>query len=138
MNHRQSTTTPPPVTSFSLTATSSLPPKRRKIKYTKVYGYIIDPIVINKLASEKGTAIEGQFGRTFSMYRDKLCDFCGIDYEDILSVRNPEQNMPPVYCIPVATNLSKQSRIPNQHIINKAKDFLEVSAEPKWYYVVKD
>ncbi len=119
-------------------ALSTARPKRRKVKYARVYGYALDPVVINKQALENGTAIKGQFSRTFAIYRDNLCNHCGIEYDDILSVRNPEQNMPPLYCVLAATNLSKRSRIPNQHVIDKAKEFLEVTEEPKWYYIVRD
>ena len=131
-----------PIPLSSITAASKAPstahPKRRKVKYARVYGYALDPIVINKRAFENGTAIEGQFGRTFAIYRDNFCNHCGIEYDDILSVRNPEQNMPPLYCIPAATNLSKRSRIPNQHVIDKVKEFLKVTEESKWYYIVRD
>ena len=112
--------------------------KHRKIKYAKVYGYLLDPAVINRQAVQNGTAIEGQFGRTFAIYRDKLCNHCGIKYDDILSVRNPEQYRAPIYCVPVATNLSQRSRVPNQYILEKAREFLKVTEEPKWYYIVRD
>jgi hypothetical protein len=48
-----------------------------------------------------------------------------------------EPDMPPVYCVVAATNLSKRSKIPRTDIIEKAKEFLGTTEELKWYYVVK-
>jgi len=45
--------------------------------------------------------------------------------------------MAPVYCIVAATNLSKRSKIPRTDIIEKAKEFLVTTEEPKWYYIVR-
>ena len=58
---------------------------------------------------------------------------------DIITIRNPEvePDMPPVYCVVAATNLSKRSKIPRTDIIEKAKEFLGTTEEPKWYYAVK-
>ena len=114
------------------------PPKRRKVKYAKAYGYLLDPVVINKQAIEDGTAIEGQFGQTFATYANRLAEHCGIKYNDIINIRNPKPHMPPVYCVVAATNLSEQSKIPRMDIINKAKEFLGTAEEPKWYFIVKD
>ena len=127
-----------PTPSLSPTETSIAPGKRRRARYAKAYGYLLDPAAINKQAIENGTAANDQFSRTFAAYRNKLCNHCGIKYEDIVSVRHPQPHMPPIYCIAAATNLSKHSREPDQFIIAKAKEFLKVTEEPKWYYIVRD
>ena len=113
------------------------PPKRRKVKYAKAYGYLLDPEVVYNQAIEDGTVIEGQYGGTFTAYLNRLARHCGIKYSDIITIRNTEPHMPPVYCVVAATNLSKRSKIPNMDIINKAKEFLGTASEPKWYYVVR-
>ena len=117
--------------------TSTPPTKHRKIKYAKALGYIIDPGVVVEEARRNGTAIPNQFGQTFAAYRNRLAKHCGIKYDDMITVRNPNPDFPPVICVVVATNLSKCSRVPRSDIIEKAKEFLGVEDEPKWYYIVR-
>jgi len=126
------------------TTPSTLPPRapttslnRRKIKYAKAFGYLLNPYTVYEAAMKDGTAIEGQPGRTFAMYRNRLAMHCGIQYDDLITVRDPDPDMPPIYCIVAATNLSKRSEIPRMDIIEKAKEFLETREEPKWYYIVR-
>lgn len=133
----------PPATSTPLPTTTSPPttpttrPKRRKVKYAKAFGYLLDPDVVYRQAIADGTVIEGQFGRTFATYRNRLARHCGIKYDDIINIRNPKPHMPPVYCVVAATNLSERSKIPRMDIIEKAKDFLGTEEEPKWYRIVR-
>ena len=132
------------MSSASPPTTSTSPPKRRKVKYAKAFGYLLDPIVIYNKAVEDGTVIEGQGtfrdqSRTALVtYQIRIARHCGIEYNDIITIRNPEPDMGPVYCVVAATNLSKRSRIPRMDIIEKAKEFLGTTEEPKWYYVVKE
>jgi hypothetical protein len=112
--------------------TSTSPPKRRKVTYAKAFGYLLDPFVIHRQAIEGGTAIEGDFGPTFARYRSCLARHCGIKYNDIITVRNPEPHMPPIWCLVAATNLSRRSKIPHMDIIEKAKD-MGTTEEPKWH-----
>lgn len=113
---------------------STFPPKVR-VKYAKAYGYLLDPNIIYRQAIEDGTVIEGQFDRTFATYRNRLARHCGIEYDDIINIRSPDPDMPPVYCIVAATSLSERSKIPRVDIIEKAKDFLGTTEEPKWYHI---
>jgi hypothetical protein len=84
------------MSSTSPTTTSTSPPKRRKVTYAKAFGYLLDPFVIHQQAIEDGTAIgEGDFGPTFARYRNRLARHCGIKYNDIITIRNPEPYMPP-------------------------------------------
>ncbi|KAF8957332.1 hypothetical protein BDZ97DRAFT_1846950 [Flammula alnicola] len=136
--------TPAPISSTSTTipstsppTTSSSPPKRRKVKYAKAFGYLLDPNLVYQQAIKDGTAIEDQFGRTFATYRNRLARHCGIKYDDMITIRNPNPDMPPIYCVVAATNLSKRSRIPREDIIEKAKEFLGTTEEPKWYYMIR-
>jgi hypothetical protein len=126
------------VSSTSPPTTSTSPPKRRKVTYAKAFGYLLNPCVIYRQAIEDGTVIEGQLGHTFATYRNRLARHCGIKYDDIITIRSPEPYMPPVYyCVVAATNMSKRSRIPRVDIIEKAKEFLGTTEEPKWYYIVR-
>ena len=127
----------PPAASTSPPTTSTSPPKRRKVTYAKAFGYLLDPNVVYRQAIEDGTVIEGQFGRTFATYRNRLARHCGIKYDDIITIRSPKPNMPPVYCVVAATNLSRRSKIPRMDIIEKAKEFLGTTEEPKWYRIVR-
>ena len=131
-------TPPPPYTpgTYYITPSTSSP-KRRKRKYAKAYGYLLDPAVIYKQAIEDGTVIKGQYGGTFAAYLDRLARHCGIKDSNIITIRNPEPHMPPVYCIVAATNLSERSKIPRVDIISKAKEFLGTKEDPKWYYIVR-
>jgi hypothetical protein len=121
------------------TASTSPPKRRRKVTYAKAYGYLFDPTVIYEQAIEDGTAIKGQFFNFVRAYRARIARHCGIKYNDIITIRNPEvePDMPPVYCVVAATNLSKRLKIPRTDIIEKAKEFLGTTEERKWYYVVK-
>jgi hypothetical protein len=134
-----SSTSPPTASTSPSTASTSPPKRHRKVTYAKAYGYLLGPTVIYKQAIEDGTAIKGQFCNTVRAYRARITKHCGIKYNDIITIRNPEvePDMPPVYCVVAATNLSKQSKIPRTDIIEKAKEFLGTTEEPKWYYVVK-
>ncbi|KAF8957334.1 hypothetical protein BDZ97DRAFT_112087 [Flammula alnicola] len=129
--------TSPPTTSTSPPTTSTSPPKRRKVKYAKAFGYLLDPYLVYQQAIKDGTAIEGQYGQTFATYRNRLARHCGIKYDDMVTIRNPRPKMPPIYCVVAATNLSKRSRIPREDIIEKAKEFLGTTEEPKWYYIIR-
>jgi hypothetical protein len=111
--------------------TSTPPAKHRKIKYAKALGYIIDPCVVVEEAVKNGTAIQDQFGRTFATYRNRLAKHCGIKYDDMITVRNPNPDFSPVICVAVATNLSKRSKVPRADILEKAKEFLGTEDEPK-------
>ncbi|KAF8802669.1 hypothetical protein BYT27DRAFT_7196377 [Phlegmacium glaucopus] len=98
------TSTPPPLsstsapTSSSPPATSTTSPKRRKVKYAKAYGYLLDPSLIYQQAIKDGTAIEGQLGCTFAQYKIRLAKHCGIKYDNIISMRNPGRDKPSMYC----------------------------------------
>jgi hypothetical protein len=72
-----------------------------------------------------------------SRHRNRLARHCGIKYDDIITIRSPEPYMPPVYCVVAVTNLSRRSKIPRMDIIEKAKEFLGTTEEPKWYYIVR-
>jgi hypothetical protein len=108
-----------------------------------VFGYLLDPIAIYKKAVEDGTFIDSnrpshcQFSTAVTTYHIRLARHCGIKYNDIITIRNPDRDMPAADCIVAASNLSKRSRIPRMDIIEKAKEFLGTMEEPKWYYVVK-
>ncbi|KAF8805150.1 hypothetical protein BYT27DRAFT_7192799 [Phlegmacium glaucopus] len=126
------------MTSTSPTATSTPPPKRHRVKYAKAFGYLLDPYLINQQAIKDGTSIQGQLGRTFSAYRNRLAKHCGIKYNDIVTVRNPDPDMSsPLFCLVAATNLSERSRNPRTDIFEKAKEFLGMTEEPKWYLIVR-
>jgi hypothetical protein len=100
--------------------------------------YLLDPIAIYERAIEDGTVIdEGQFTATVARYKSRLARHCGIKYDDIITIRNPKPHMPPVFCVVAATNLSKRSKIPRTDIIEKAKEFLGTTEEPKWYYIAR-
>jgi len=116
---------------------STTPLKQRKIKYAKAFGYLLDPYIVYETAIKDGTAVEGQLGRTFAVYRNRLAIHCGIEYDDVITVRDPNPDMPPTYCVVAATNLSKRTKIPRMDIIEKAKEFLGTTEEPKWYYIVR-
>jgi hypothetical protein len=96
-------------------------PKCQKVKYAKSLGYIFDTCDVYEQAVRYGTAIEGQFS---AYCRD--IKIARIKYNDIITVRSPEPNMPPVDCVVVATNLSKRSKIPRT-------DILGTTEEPKWH-----
>lgn len=70
-------------------------------------------------------------------YQKCFTKHCGIKYSDVITVRDPNPDMPAAYCIVVASNLSKQSKVPCMDIVEKAKEFLGTKEGPKWYYVVK-
>jgi hypothetical protein len=110
-----------------------------KGQYAKAFGYLLDPFVIYQQAIEDGTVIDpdGDFGVTFVRYRCRPARHCGINYNDIIAIRNPEPYMPPVYCVVAATNLSRRSKIPRMDIIEKAKEFLGTTEEPKWHYIAR-
>ena len=74
---------------------------------------------------------------TFAAYRNHLAKHCGIKYDDMIMVHNPNPDFPPVICVAVATNLSKRSKVPRADIIEKVKEFLGTEDEPKWYYIVR-
>jgi hypothetical protein len=108
---------------------------RRKIKYPKVYGYTFSPTDAYKRAVEDGLATEDQFDAAVDRYMIRLANHCGIKYEDIITVVHRRGPTTPVYCVVAATNASKRSRIPRKDIIEKAKEFLGTTEEPKWYIV---
>ena len=99
------------------------------------YGYLLDPWLVYKQAIKDGTA--EKYGRTFATYVDRLAAHCGIKSKEIVNVRDPDPEMPPVFCLVAATNVSKQSKVPRTDIIEKAKIFLGTTDEPKWYYIVR-
>jgi hypothetical protein len=83
---------------------------------------------------EDGIATEDQFDEAVDRYMIRLANHCGIKYEDIITVR-VRGPVTPVYCVVTATNVSKRSKIPRKDIIEKAKEFLGTTKEPKWYTV---
>ena len=115
-----SSTSPP-------TKSSTSPPKhRQKVKYPKVFGYLLDPIEIYEQAIKDGTVTTGLngFGHAVGGYRQRLAKHCGIKYNDIITIHNPKPDTPPAYCVVAANNLSKRSKIPRTDIIEKAKGIL--------------
>ena len=130
-----------PMSSTSPPTTSNTSPlkRRRKVKYPKVYGYLLDPIEICEQAIKDGT-ISGvnEFDRASRVYRQRLAEHCRIKYNDIIVIHNPKPDTPPAFCVVAANNLSKRSKIPRTDIIEKAKEFLGTTEEPKWYYVDTD
>jgi len=77
------------MSSTSPPTTSKSPPK-----YAKAFGYLLDPNVIYEQAIEDGTNIEGQFSATVATYQDQ-----------VMAIRNPDPDMPPVYCVVAGTNM---------------------------------
>jgi hypothetical protein len=90
-----------------------------------------------KKAVEDGMAVEGQFTATVMRYQIRLASHCGIKFDDMITIRHPDPDRAPANCVVAATNLSKRSRIPRTDIIEKAKEFLGTTEEPKWYYMVR-
>jgi hypothetical protein len=91
-------------------------------------------IAIYEKAVEDGTVIEGQFSATVATYQNRLARHCGIKFDDMITIRVPDPNKPPAFCVVAVTNLSKRSKIPRTDIIEKAKEFVGTTEEPKWYY----
>jgi hypothetical protein len=58
-------------------------------------------------------------------YKARLAKHCGI-----ITVRNPKTTFSTG---PLPTNRSEKSKIPRTDLIEKAKEFLETTEEPKWY-----
>ena len=80
------------------TISTSPPKRRRKVTYAKAFDYLLDPNVIYEQAIMDSTVIEGQFGdfgRVSAAYRNRLVTHCGIKYDDIITIHNPEPDMVP-------------------------------------------
>lgn len=86
---------------------SKPPVKCRKVKYAKAYGYLLDPEVVFQQAIEDGTVIEGQYSRTLATCLNRLAKHCGINYDDIITIRDPDPDMPAAFCLVAANNLSR-------------------------------
>ena len=124
-------------TTFAIATSASKRRKARKVKYAKALGYLIEPHDIYTKVLKEGKAIEDNVYDPVMEYKVEFAKHRGIYYNDIIAVRNPKRWMPLAYCVVVATNLSKESRIPRTDIIEKAKEFLGTTEEPKWHRIIR-
>jgi hypothetical protein len=126
-----------PMSSTSSTSHPTSYPKYRKVRRAKAFGYAFDHGDVYKQAVETGSVVNGQFTATVSTYINALAEHCGVTFGDIVAVYHRNPNHAPIFCVVGATNLSKESRVPRNDILEKGKEFLGTltTEKPKWHYI---